>query len=250
VVALDGVPLGSRDARRRGELLTMTHIVLPPAARAEFIVTAPMAGVKEAIFRTLKIDTGPDGDNDPIQTLADIVATPSPPVLPIIPATGELPVTQRFEPLAAAPVTAKRTLYFSEVLKDPNNPAGPTNFFITVVGAVPKLFSPDNTPAITTRQGAVEDWTIENRARENHEFHMHQIHFLLLKRDGVPVPQSERQSLDTIQIPYWTGSGPFPSITVRMDFRGRDVGDFVYHCHILGHEDAGMMAIIRVMPNS
>lgn len=53
---------------------------------------------------------------------------------------------------------------------------------------------------------------------------------------------------DTIQVPYWTGSGPYPSVTVRMDFRGPDVGDFVYHCHILGHEDGGMMAIIRVLP--
>jgi FtsP/CotA-like multicopper oxidase with cupredoxin domain len=33
-----------------------------------------------------------------------------------------------------------------------------------------------------------------------------------------------------------------------MDFRGPVTGDFVYHCHILGHEDAGMMAIIRVLP--
>ena len=33
-----------------------------------------------------------------------------------------------------------------------------------------------------------------------------------------------------------------------MDFRGPDVGDFVYHCHILDHEDNGMMAIIRVLP--
>ncbi|PNE12466.1 MAG: hypothetical protein CR217_03255 [Beijerinckiaceae bacterium] len=31
-----------------------------------------------------------------------------------------------------------------------------------------------------------------------------------------------------------------------MDFRGHDIGDFVFHCHILGHEDLGMMNIIRV----
>jgi FtsP/CotA-like multicopper oxidase with cupredoxin domain len=36
---------------------------------------------------------------------------------------------------------------------------------------------------------------------------------------------------------------------VKLDFRGPDVGDFVYHCHILDHEDQGMMAIIRVLPN-
>jgi FtsP/CotA-like multicopper oxidase with cupredoxin domain len=41
-------------------------------------------------------------------------------------------------------------------------------------------------------------------------------------------------------------NGPSPSVTLLMDFRGPDVGDFVYHCHILGHEDLGMMAIIRV----
>jgi FtsP/CotA-like multicopper oxidase with cupredoxin domain len=33
-----------------------------------------------------------------------------------------------------------------------------------------------------------------------------------------------------------------------MDFRGHVAGDFVYHCHILGHEDNGMMAVIRVLP--
>jgi len=51
-------------------------------------------------------------------------------------------------------------------------------------------------------------------------------------------------------VPYWSGSGPYPSVKVRMDFRGPDIGDFVYHCHILGHEDNGMMAIIRVLPNN
>ncbi len=58
------------------------------------------------------------------------------------------------------------------------------------------------------------------------------------------------QYLDMIQIPYWDGNSnhPYPSVTVRMDFRGPDIGDFVYHCHILGHEDNGMMAIIRVNP--
>jgi hypothetical protein len=58
------------------------------------------------------------------------------------------------------------------------------------------------------------------------------------------------QYLDMIQIPCWQGSGPYPSVTLRMDFRGPLVGDFVYHCHILGHEDSGMMAIIRVQPNT
>jgi FtsP/CotA-like multicopper oxidase with cupredoxin domain len=56
--------------------------------------------------------------------------------------------------------------------------------------------------------------------------------------------------LDTMQVPAWSGTGPYPSATVRMDFRGPDIGDFVYHCHIMAHEDLGMMAIIRVLPKS
>ena len=249
VVGLDGVPTGSQDGTGRGKLVTRTDILLAPAARAEFIVAAPSASVKNASFITLNIDTGPDGDNDPQRTLAIIQKSNTPvPHLPVIPAVSGLPNSQRFEGLSTAKVTAHRTLYFSEVLSDPTNPASPTNFFITVDGATPVLFDPKNPPAIITHQGAVEDWTIENRTGENHEFHQHQIHFLWLAQNGVPVSPDEQQFLDMIQVPYWSGSGPYPSVTVRMDFRGMDIGDFVYHCHILGHEDNGMMAIIRVLP--
>jgi FtsP/CotA-like multicopper oxidase with cupredoxin domain len=250
VVGLDGVPTGSQEGTRRGKLVTQTDILLAPAARAEFIVTGPTSAVKNAVFQTLNVDTGPFGDNDPTRPLASIVATAASPSLPVIPAASQAPYPQLFEGLAAAKVTAKRTLYFSEVLSDPTNPASPTNFFITVDGATPVLFSPDKPPAIVTQQGAVEDWTIQNRSEENHEFHMHQIHFLLLEVNGVSVPPQQRQFLDMIQVPYWSGTGPYPSVKVRLDFRGMDIGDFVYHCHILGHEDNGMMAIIRVRPRS
>jgi FtsP/CotA-like multicopper oxidase with cupredoxin domain len=249
IVGLDGVPTGSQDGTARGKLVPATDILLAPAARAEFIVTGPSTSVQNASFITLNIDTGPIGDNDPQRTLATIQATNHPvPTLPVMPAASAPANPQRFAGLDTAKVTAQRTLYFSEVLSDPNNPASPTNFFITVDGATPVLFDANNPPAIITHQGAVEDWTIQNRTGENHEFHQHQIHFLWLKQNGVPVPPSQRQFLDMLQIPFWSGTGPYPSVTVRMDFRGMDIGDFVYHCHILGHEDNGMMAIIRVLP--
>jgi hypothetical protein len=54
-----------------------------------------------------------------------------------------------------------------------------------------------------------------------------------------------------VNVPFWSGKGPYPSVKVRIDFRGPIIGDFVYHCHILEHEDGGMMtAIIRVIPPS
>ncbi len=249
IVGFDGVPIGSQDGTTQGKTLTQADVLIPPAGRAEFIVMAPSASVRNAILRTLDIDTGPAGDNHPTRTVAILQKTTGGPTLPTTEAATGTQAGARFAGLATAAPATSRTLYFSEVISDPSDPSSPTNFFITVDGATPTLFDANNPPAITTTQGSVEDWTIQNRSPENHEFHMHQIHFLLLAVNGVAVPPSRQQFYDTIQVPYWSGNGAYPSVKVRMDFRGPDIGDFVYHCHILGHEDNGMMAIIRVLPH-
>jgi FtsP/CotA-like multicopper oxidase with cupredoxin domain len=261
VVGLDGVPIDSQDGARQGRILYTTDLLIPTAGRAEFIVSAPRSTVKNASLVTLGIKTGRLGDNDTPRTLATIRTLASDndgdganDDAITAPVGSAWP--QRFEGLRDATPNVTRRLYFSEVLSDPNNPLSPTNFFITVDGATPTLFDPNNPPAIVTTQGSVETWIIENRAEENHEFHMHQIHFLVISQNNFEVNGSDQvrehngQFMDMIQIPFWDGmkGDPYPSVTVRMDFRGPDIGDFVYHCHILGHEDNGMMAIIRVLP--
>jgi FtsP/CotA-like multicopper oxidase with cupredoxin domain len=211
--------------------------------------------VKNATLLTLGLDTGPEGDSTPPRQMATIQLAGSasadfkgahqrPLLTPDV--SGD-PGPQRFEGLATATPTAQRQLYFSET--GPSlDPDSKQTFFITVFGQPQVAFNPNNPPAIITTQGSVEDWMIQNRSMENHEFHLHQTHFLLMAENGVPVPAAQQQFLDMIQIPYWSGSGDYPNVTIRVDFRGPDVGDFVYHCHILGHEDNGMMAIIRVLP--
>jgi len=142
-----------------------------------------------------------------------------------------------------------RKLYFSEKPSDPNRPESPTVFMITVDGETPAPFDAhSDQPDITARQGDVEDWVIENRSRESHAFHMHQVHFLLTNWGGVPVDEPFLR--DTIDVPFWDGKSPrYPSVTLRMDFRDPDVvGTFVYHCHLLEHEDGGMMGTIRILP--
>jgi len=238
VVALDGVPTGSQDGGGQGTAITKQDILLSPAGRAEFIMTGPTAAVSSASLITLAVDTGAAGASVPQRTLANIQLSATA-LAPVHPAAAGKAGPQRFAGLAAMTPNTTRSLYFSE--------SGP-DFFITVNGATPAVFNPNNPPAIVTTQGSVEDWTIENRTTEVHDFHIHQIHFLLLQRDGVAVSTDDMQYLDTVHIPAWTGSGPYPNVTVRMDFRGLDIGDFVYHCHILFHEDNGMMAIIRVIP--
>ncbi len=246
MVALDGVVNGSQDGTRRGKLFPATDAFIPMAGRAEFIVPALPANVKHATIETLRIDTGPAGDVDTHRVLAVIKpATQAAAGLPVMPMPSAAPGPQRFEGLDTAKVTAHRKLYFYEIFPDPMDPDDGL-FYVVVDGQTPQLYDPSAPPAITTTQGAVEDWTIENHTKEVHEFHIHQIHFQVRAIDRVQLPPNKREFRDTFQVPYWTGHGHYPSVTLRMDFRGATVGDFVYHCHILDHEDLGMMAIIRV----
>jgi FtsP/CotA-like multicopper oxidase with cupredoxin domain len=202
--------------------------------------------VKKAILVTERIDTGPLGDSDPTRPLADIqLTTKDKNIPPRISPVAETIGGERFAGLDDSMVTAHRHLYFSETGGQPGG-EGNVTFFITVVGQTQTPYYPDEPPAIITHRGAVEDWTIQNESKEIHMFHIHQIHFQLLAVNGVPVPPDQRQWYDTHEVGYWTGSGPYPSIKVRMDFRGAVVGEFVYHCHILDHEDGGMMANILV----
>ncbi len=246
IVGLDGVPTGSQDGTAFGTEVTQSDVLIPPAGRAEFIVTGPATTVQNAVLSTLSVDTGPGGDNDPARPIATIQINGSAgrSTAKVLPKASAPPPLPRFKNLSATTPTAQRSLYFSELSLDPGDPDASVIFFITVQGQTPQAFDPNNPPAIVTTEGAVEDWTIENQTNENHEFHMHQIHFVQMAANGVPVLNGQYQ--DTINVPYWNGTGPYPSVTVRMDFRGVTPGDFVYHCHILAHEDAGMMATIRV----
>jgi FtsP/CotA-like multicopper oxidase with cupredoxin domain len=245
IVALDGVPTGSQDGTADGTLVPVTDILVPPAGRVEFIVIGPASSVQNALLQTLWVNTGPAGDNVTKRPLFSISPNPnSQDAKSRVPVVNAFAGPKRFAGLVTEQATTSRKLYFSENVYT-------REFYITVEGQQPTLFSPDHPPAIITRQGAVEDWTIENRTNENHEFHMHQTHFLLLERNGVPVPPEQQQMLDVVDIPFNPNHDPtvYPSsVTVRMDFRGPTVGDFVYHCHILDHEDNGMMAVIRVLP--
>jgi FtsP/CotA-like multicopper oxidase with cupredoxin domain len=146
-----------------------------------------------------------------------------------------------------APVRV-RHLYFSEKLINPDDPTSAVEFYLTVDGQEAKMFDMNSDiPNIVAEQGTVEDWIIENRSSELHAFHIHQLHFLLLDYLGLPV--NEDFLRDTVNVPYFNGrSLTYPSVRLRMDFRDPNtVGDFVYHCHLLEHEDKGMMGSIRVV---
>lgn len=246
IVAADGVPLISDSGDHRSQ--KTTNILLPPGARAEFLATAPGIGEQSQLV-TQAWDTGPDGDGDPMRPIANIVSQDgAPEAASALASAGfeRLEVT-RFTNLSNAVPVAQRKLFFSEEQQDPANPDSPTEFYLTVEGQQPMTFQMDAPPNIVVHQGTVEDWIVENRASEDHVFHIHQIHFRVLEVNGQPV--FDPAVRDTIDLPYWSGSGPFPSVKLRMDFSDSNiVGTFVYHCHILEHEDGGMMGSIQVLP--
>jgi FtsP/CotA-like multicopper oxidase with cupredoxin domain len=256
VVGIDAVPVNSQDGPQPGALIPVTEYRLAVAGRVEFLVNAPASTVKVAQLITNNVNTGPQGDCDPTRPIANIsvpnVATAAVAADGVVPRSTGVVRAQRFGGLSGATVTATRTFQFSEIQ--------PSQFFITQVsaGQTPTVFDNNNPPAVITTQGSVEHWNIQNIAQENHEFHQHQIHFLVLSQDNYEINGNPHnaamtgQFADMIEVPFWTGkkSTPLPQAELLMDFRGPDVGDFVYHCHILSHEDLGMMAIERVCPST
>jgi FtsP/CotA-like multicopper oxidase with cupredoxin domain len=248
VVAIDGVPLNGSGNPAGHALEWRDSIVISPGARVEFVLTAPPVGVP-AMLVTRTVNTGASGENDPNRPLLRIESLPT-----AAPPQSSLPTAAQPLPPATVPwlgsVTPVRTrkLYFSEETPDSRNPAG-TRFYLTVEGQAPAVFDPASTqPNIVVRQGEVEDWIIENRSTELHAFHIHQIHFQVLDWLGFPV--NEPFLRDTINVPFFSSSmSGYPTVRLRMDFRDPNtVGTFLYHCHLLDHEDGGMMGMIRVEP--
>jgi len=226
VVALDGMPLAYR--RPNAPTLTTDHLLLAPAGRLEAIVTGPPSGTLRAL-RTLCVDTGPDGDPNPGMVLADLTPPSSdrsdsnsmPKQAPTL--DGRPPVYKRRDVEPLKKTAPDFTVTFTE---DKNG------FYING-----RKFAPDASPMTSVRVGTYQHWRIVNETAELHPFHIHQVHFLVYAENGVPVPHPAW--LDTVNVPYRG------TVDVILDFTNPVIkGMSVFHCHLLNHEDKGMMAKI------
>jgi FtsP/CotA-like multicopper oxidase with cupredoxin domain len=210
----------ARDGHRRASLTPTDSLRLSPGARVEVLVTAGAPGVY--LLRTGDIDTGPAG-NQYAGTVLATVRVQGPPATPAALPSALLPTED-----LRGKVTNRRTFVFSES-KDGNT------FFIDG-----RTFDPNRTDT-RVKLGAVEEWTIRNTANELHTFHIHQGAFQLTEINGVPQPPDDHR--DIVDIPIGG------SVKVVIPFTDPVIaGRFVYHCHILSHEDKGMMATIEVTP--
>ena len=84
----------------------------------------------------------------------------------------------------------------------------------------------------------VEIWSLTNQTPIAHPFHIHDVQFFILDINGNPPPPEMQGLNDVVLVPAGMGNVRF--IAVFNDFEDNDV-PFMYHCHMLTHEDMGMM---------
>jgi suppressor of ftsI len=221
IVALDGMPLAYHDPEH--PMRVADHVLLPPASRLEAVVTGPPAG-SSATLRTRCVDAGPDGDSTPAMVLADIVANPSLPRPKTSAVTDRRPASYKQPQLASfesSPPDFVAT--FTEDKK---------GFYING-----QRYEPDAKPMTEAVVGTYQHWRVVNQTRELHPMHLHQVHFLVYAVNGSKLPNPEW--VDTANVPYGG------SIDMIVDFTNPAIrGMSVFHCHLLNHEDKGMMAKI------
>ena len=96
----------------------------------------------------------------------------------------------------------------------------------------------------TIKLGDTEIWTVWNDSAMAHPFHVHDVQFQILSRNGVAPGANETGWKDTVLV--------LPDERVEIISRFEDYADtespYMYHCHILEHEDAGMMGQFLVTP--
>ncbi len=147
--------------------------------------------------------------------------------------------------LRKAHVDRYRNIVFSEA----PNPAGGTFFKING-----QVFNHEVTP-ITLKLGSVEQWRLLNTSVEWHTFHIHVNPFQVVSVDGRRAGAGDY--MDNVGMPPChirphpaDPANPVcarPSVVVirlrPIDFTGR----FVFHCHVVNHEDRGMMMAVQVL---
>ncbi|MDQ4079452.1 MAG: multicopper oxidase family protein [Gemmatimonadota bacterium] len=196
----------------------VSEVVLATGERVEVLVRATGAPGHRATLRTLPYDryipqTRPPGWNTP-RDLLTLEYTEAAPVRPV-----RLPTTLRVvPPIDTTGVTTRRLMVLTQGM---------------INGRLMDLDRVD----VQSTIDAVEIWEIENLVGMDHPFHLHGFQFQVLERNGVPEPF--RSWKDVVNVPKH-GTARF---IVRYDNYG---GKWMFHCHILSHEDHGMMGILQV----
>ena len=204
------------------------EIFLAPAERLDLIAAFETPG--QVMLRTLDYDRGWMGSGRPADAgltlltvnVSEALADPLP------------PLPQSFRPIAelGAPATSRRFVFTETMTMG----AGGMEMGFLINGAA---FDMDRID-IVSKAGQVEFWEIVNEADMDHPFHVHGTQFQVIERqrNGKISTPAYRAWKDTVNVARGE--------TVRILLRQDRPGPRMYHCHILEHEQLGMMGIVDV----
>ena len=215
VVGADGEPSARENA--------VSVLDLPPGSRLDVDVDAGAAGdyplVVKGVMTGVGSDRQPDRKIGTLQVAGEQMSPRDSRPAPVLPPD-----------LRLAHLDMERTVVFTQTAARRD---GSQDFLIN-----DKLFVADRMD-VRVKLGNVEEWTVRNDTDDIHVFHIHQIGFQVVEINGKPVRFTGYN--DNVQIPERG------QVKIRMPFTDPlIVGRFMFHCHILRHEDHGMMANIEI----
>jgi FtsP/CotA-like multicopper oxidase with cupredoxin domain len=230
-----GLHLLGIDLPLGGQPQPVDELLLAPGNRADLFVTT---GSGKSTLQTLPYNRGSamgmgGGMGSPGRAVIDLVT------LTVTGTAAPAPAT--FSPAPAIPdlrgdtVTTRRTLTLAMgMVGGMGMRMGSAGSAFTIDG---RGFDPARVDQ-TVAAGAVEEWTVTNTSSMDHPFHLH-----VWPMQVVSIANT------LIQAPTWQNVVNVParsSTVVRIAFDAY-IGRTVYHCHILDHEDNGMMGVIDVV---
>lgn len=228
-IARDGITLSRMGA---GDIRTAEHagddkdaMLIAPGQRIDVLVQAGAPGTY--LLEGMPYDQGypsPTG----LFAVLKVEGEPLPMALP-----KSLPPGP-FETVRDEEITNRRTVTFSAKLPE-TEAAGHWREFVFMIDG--KVFDMNRVDQ-RVKLGAVEEWTVQNLHFDDHVFHIHVNPFEVIEVNGVRL--SEPVWLDTVPLPR-NGSLKFRSRF--LDFTGK----FMLHCHMMNHEELGMMQVVEVV---
>jgi len=147
------------------------------------------------------------------------------------------------EKLANAITTIPQQLTTNEILSQTNSSNRSINFTAQPMMSMDNFYINNakfdaGVINFKTKLNNTEIWTISNQTMMAHPFHIHGNHFYILSINGQPPPENMKGRKDVVLVPPFNGIVKL--ITMFKDFSD-DMIPYMYHCHILSHEDNGMM---------
>ena len=217
-VAYDGIQLGA--------MQPLKQLLIAPGQRADVLVKAGAAGAY-----ALNAEPYDQGHPSPVGALARVVVSGAPMDMKL---PGALPPPP-LETIKESEITNRRKLTFSATAPEADAAGHWQEFAFFIDG---KKFDPSRIDQ-RVKLGAVEEWTVVNtHEHDDHVFHIHTNPFQVVSVNGKP-----------LDVPEWRDSVIVERKGGQVVFRSRFLdftGVFMVHCHMMNHEEMGMMQTVEV----